>query len=357
VTKDTRGRRAVRFIDRILLQVASLVQRLLAGMHWFEKRYLAGQHPGALYASAASPRRAEEPFELTISEVVGDTSRIGDSKPYFDLDRMLDDGMETMSTILKIMRGVGTSFHSLRGNSGLSANRAGPEFYAELRKVARDYGIDLIGFTRVPEELIFEGKHVLYPNAIVCAQEMKRSDIETAPDTTASIESLRVYANLGKAMNRLAEFIRARGIPCQVGHPMMGLSLYTSLAARAGLGYFGRQGLLITPDFGVRQRLGSIYVPLEDMPWTDGDEHRWVLDFCDRCNLCLTYCPGEAIYPKAIANTGSVYTCIDNARCAPWFSLYLGCSICVKVCPFSRKPYEKIKAAFRKEDTAGIIED
>ena len=154
-------------------------------------------------------------------------------------------------------------------------------FYNELKRQAREAGIDLVGFTRVPADLVFQGKHVLYPNAIVCAQEMKRSAIEQAPRAAAGMEALHVYADLGESMNRLAGFLRSRGIPCQVSHPLGGLLLYPALAARAGLGYFGRQGLLITPEFGVRQRLGIILVPLEDMPWGDPDRHRWVLDFCD----------------------------------------------------------------------------
>ena len=344
-------------VDRILLGVVSAVQVLLSRMTRYEDRFLRERHPHAVEASPESPQRAEEPFEERISCVVGDTSRIGDCKPYLNLDGMLDDGMETMSVFLKTWRGVRKSFTSLGRNEGLASTQAGSAFYGELRKLARDYGIDLMGFTQVPRNLIFEGKRILFPNAIVCVQEMKRSAIETAPDTPASLEALRVYANLGKAMNRLAEFIRSRGIPCQVGHPLMGPVLYPALAAKAGLGHFGRQGVLITPEFGPRQRIGAIFTPLEDMPWTDGDEHAWVLDFCDRCNLCVRRCPGRAIYEKPRPNVQGVLTTIDNAACAPWFSLYLGCSICIKVCPFSRKPYEKIRQAFLNAETEGVMED
>jgi len=347
----------MKIVDRVLYSLVTIPQMLFSHMHGYEKKYLREYHPHATPASALSPRREEEPFDLKLSEVAAETRMTGDRKPYLDLDRMLDDGMGTMSAIIKTTRGVRKSFRSLRENAGLDKTRADPAFYAELKRKARDLGIDIMGFTPVPAEFIFRGKRIMFPNAIVCAQEMKRSDMETAPDITASVETLRVYANLGHAMNRLADFMRAQGIPCQVGHPLMGLVLYPALAARAGMGCLGRQGLLITPEFGPRQRIGAIFVPLEDMPWTGGEQHSWVLDFCDRCNLCVRCCPGGAIYEEPRPNTPGVFTTIDNAACAPWFSLYLGCSVCIKVCPFSRKGYDRIKQAYERNEAELVIED
>jgi ferredoxin len=344
-------------VDRALYSMVSKVQMVFSHMHGYEDRYLREYHPHAIEASASAPRREEEPFDLKLSEVAADMRANRGGKPYLDLDRMLDDGMGTMSAIIKMTRGVRKSFRSLRENEGLGKTRAGSAFYTELKRNARDYGIDLMGFTPVSVDHIFRGKRILFPNAIVCVQEMKRADMETAPDLGASVETLRVYANLGHAMNRLADFIRAQGIPCQVGHPLMGLVLYPALAAGAGMGCLARQGLLITPEFGPRQRIGAIFVPLEDMPWTGGEQHSWVLDFCDRCNLCVKRCPGGAIYTEPHPNTPSVFTTIDNAACAPWFSLYLGCSVCIKVCPFSRKSYDHIKQAYERNEAAQVIEE
>jgi len=138
---------------------------------------------------------------------------------------------------------------------------------------------------------------------------------------------------------------------------MIGLILYTALAAKAGLGFFGRQGLIITPEFGERQRIGAILVPLENMPWSDSDEYKWVLDFCDKCNLCVKRCPGDVIYEEVKPSVPGVFTSTDNMKCVPYFSLWLGCSICVKVCPFSRKPYESIKQAFERKEAAQVIEE
>jgi Pyruvate/2-oxoacid:ferredoxin oxidoreductase delta subunit len=347
----------MQIIEKILHVVVSIMQTLMERFWIYEKRYLIRICNNAIKASPHSPPRAEEPFDTRIIDVVGDTRKIGNDKSFVNLQSLLDDGLLTIPIFLKIHRGIRRSYKSLRENRGLNKRVAGPDFYMELKKRARDYGIDLLGFTHVPDNYIFKDKCILYPNAIVCAQEMKRADMETAPELPASVETLRVYANLGQAMNRLAEFIRSQGIPCQVSHPLMGLVLYTALAAKAGLGYFGRQGLIITPEFGVRQRIGTILVPLEDMPWSDSEEHQWVLDFCDICNLCIKRCPGDAIYEEVKTNVPGVFTSTDNMKCTPYFSLWLGCSICVKVCPFSRKPYDRIKQAYERKEVAEVIEE
>jgi len=61
-------------------------------------------------------------------------------------------------------------------------------------------------------------------------------------------------------------------------------------AVAAGLGEFGKQGLLITPQFGVRQRLASIITDasLQPDPLYHGEP------LCDGCGKCLEICPVSA---------------------------------------------------------------
>lgn len=64
----------------------------------------------------------------------------------------------------------------------------------------------LIGYTKVPRTLIFKGKKILFPNAIVLAMEMRKSEIDKAPEQEAGIETMRVYAELGEAANNNSQF-------------------------------------------------------------------------------------------------------------------------------------------------------
>ena len=77
-----------------------------------------------------------------------------------------------------------------------------------------------------------------------------------------------------------------------------------------------------------------------------GDEHAWILDFCELCRRCIRDCPPDAFYDSPINHENGLVTVLDNKKCFPYFVTYHGCSICIKVCPFNQESYQKIKAGF-----------
>ena len=208
------------------------------------------------------------------------------------------------------------------------------------------------GFTKVPAELIFRGKAILFKYALVAIQEMNKEKINTAPALDAGEEVLAVYHSLGLAVNDIARWLRQHyGIHCQANHPLGGLVNTVPLAVKAGLGWVGSNGLLITPEYGQRQRIAPIFIEDPIFKFTDSDEHRWIERYCAICRRCEKACPTGAILPQNIYHPGvldgigPVRTCIDREKCYPYFNETLGCSICVKVCPFSRAngTYEHLK--------------
>ena len=88
-------------------------------------------------------------------------------------------------------------------------------------------------------------------------------------------------------------------------------------AVAAGLGEFGRQGLLLTPQFGVRQRLASVITnaPLDPDPLYNSRP------LCDRCEACLKACPVSAFHPTEehavrVGDKALTYAKVDKWRCA-----------------------------------------
>ena len=307
-------------------------------------RYLEkGCRAGALEAPADAPEYAMELLMERIRELMPEIRRLGWKETGFTPRTMADGFPELAVYLLRIRRGLKRSYLSLPENRGLERAFADDAFVAELKTRARDLGISALGFCRVNPRYVLRGRYVLYPNAIVCLQEMKRCEMETAPGHPAALETMRVYANLGRAMNELVDWMRSRGVAAQAGHPFGGLALYPALAADAGLGYRCRTGLLVTPQFGQLQRIGAIYTPDENLPFAGANEHEWVLEYCDSCDACIRACPGDAILERAVPNVEGIVTSIDNDRCFPWFALKGGCSVCIKVCPFSRGQYESLR--------------
>jgi epoxyqueuosine reductase len=217
-------------------------------------------------------------------------------------------------------------------------------FWNAVKDKAEKLGISLIGFAPVDERYIFAKDHtmdieMLFENAIVLGMEMRRDAIETAPGAAAGMEAMRVYADLGKATNTLADFVRSKGFRAIACHPLGGPILYPAMAERAGLGEMGMNGLLITKKYGPRQRLSLISTDAGPLPELR-QEKMDVMTFCKRCMRCVKFCPNRAIFPKTVVSEDRMHqTHINTELCTPLFYEYSGCSICLKVCPLSEKGF------------------
>ena len=122
---------------------------------------------------------------------------------------------------------------------------------------------------------------------------------------------------------------------------------HKAVARMAGLGWQGKNLLLITPQYGSRVRLASILTkaPLD----VDGPAK----NRCGDCTACYDACPAQAI--KGV-NTKTHYKKRNEAmyfsRCVekvtgefakiPEVGVPI-CGICIKVCPFGRKIHVKAK--------------
>ncbi|KAB3532170.1 4Fe-4S double cluster binding domain-containing protein [Alkaliphilus serpentinus] len=214
----------------------------------------------------------------------------------------------------------------------------------------------IVGFTKVPEEYIFEGKAIPFQYALVFAQEMKKEPIEKAPELDAGIEVVNVYNSLGIATNDIVKWLKTKyNIIGMANHPLGGLVDFVPLAEKAGLGLIGRHGMVITKEFGPRCRISPIFIDEKIFEFTNTTEHEWIGEFCNKCGNCARSCVAKAIYEKSkfvqtshSENTKDRYESYDREKCFVSFSATMGCAVCISVCPFSRNPkiYDKMKTKY-----------
>jgi epoxyqueuosine reductase len=112
-------------------------------------------------------------------------------------------------------------------------------------------------------------------------------------------------------------------------------------AARAGLGYVGKNGCLITPRFGSWVVLAVAILDDEVDAYSEGP----VENRCGRCTLCITACPTSAIEPGGVVDAGRClsYQTIENVGAVPealrpTFDTVFGCDVCQQVCPLNDAP-------------------
>lgn len=183
---------------------------------------------------------------------------------------------------------------------------------------------------------------------MMLTMEMKKEIIDTNPSLAASKEIFRTYETLGVAVNKIATFLRERGYDCHPS-PAIGGDINTVPTAQdANLGFVGKNGILITPEYGPCVRLAAVFIDADNLPFAQKNDHKWIASFCETCNRCVKACPAGAIYetPKKLPDGTFVY--IDLHKCAPPFSE--GCSKCISACVFTGGNYHKIKNAYEKRN-------
>ena len=143
-----------------------------------------------------------------------------------------------------------------------------------------------------------------------------------------------------KKIGKLLEFIQNELIPCNArifvdSSPVM----EKALASRSGLGWIGKNSLLISRKYGSFFFIGGI---IADIELTYDNTTK---DYCGDCTRCMDACPTRAIIQPRI---------VDSRRCLSYLTIefkgstlphqfknkfqnrLFGCDICQDICPWNK---------------------
>lgn len=133
--------------------------------------------------------------------------------------------------------------------------------------------------------------------------------------------------------------------------------LEKQLAADAGLGWIGRQSLLVTPQYGTFVLLGELVLDDE----CDAYDTPLVHEGCGGCRRCVEACPAGALLPEHSVNALRCISCatVENAADgAPLHGWIFGCDECQSCCPYNRRaPYGTCSGLQPQFDPRSLDED
>ncbi len=223
-----------------------------------------------------------------------------------------------------------------------------------VKNAARMYGAALVGIAEIDIRWLYTADRSGEPydipesidRAIVMAIEMDYEGLSTSPAFPSALSTAVGYSTMAFVEIELAAFIRRlgfRAVPC--GND---IALSVPLAIDAGLGQYGRHGLLITKEYGPRVRIAKV---LTDMPLLtdrpDTDFCNAVIRFCKTCEKCAHHCPSKSI-PSGDTRTWNGETRSNNPGVKKWYvnpvTCYgfwmengSDCSNCIRSCPYNKR--------------------
>ena len=202
----------------------------------------------------------------------------------------------------------------------------------QIKQKGHELGMDLIGITDIsrlknaPKR--FQATDYL-PNArsvIVVGSKIPDGSVENWTRTPSSYQYYG-YAllnkELGRACYHISKLVEKEGYRCfpivPTGHSkdwdhkkQLGEFSHRHAAVAAGLGEFGYNRLIITPEYGNRVRFCSILTeaPLPPDKMYDGPP------LCDRCKKCIRACPTNCL------DESNLLTCRVGDKTYEYMKLY-----------------------------------
>jgi epoxyqueuosine reductase len=240
-----------------------------------------------------------------------------------------------------------------------------------VQRKCRDLDIPLVGFASASrwDEPLFEPwvpeafrPRAIFPETetvIVIGMPVSLPVIESAPSIWYHELYRTVNSLLDQAGYRIASLLTAEGHPSawvpRDGYGSIGVLMerpvaffsHRHAAFLAGLGNFGMNNMLLTPEFGPRVRFASILTAAEIRP---DPLHEKPL--CVRCRRCVEACPVHALeggdYPEGLTDKKTCATRSEDLQ----KRFISPCGICIKVCPVGAD-----RTQFGREDAGMYDED
>ena len=213
-----------------------------------------------------------------------------------------------------------------------------------VRWLENGFHADMNWIAREDAALKRKDVHEILPDAksVVCVAMHYRTEesIGSTPGVARYAQGTDYHEFMPSRLRGLLSWIQERQ-PCEGKvYVDTGPVLEREWARRAGIGWVGKNTMLLSRELGSYFLLGEIILDLELEP-----DRPHVEEFCGSCTRCLDACPTDAFPAAGVldANKCISYHTIENREeipeiLKPKFGEWIfGCDICQQVCPWNNK--------------------
>jgi epoxyqueuosine reductase QueG len=180
------------------------------------------------------------------------------------------------------------------------------ELTEKAKQIALNTGADLVGVVRVESlDEHSEDIHKILPgtkSVVVVAAKHSLAAIQSQNIQMGQFDTIHAYNESSRAAHRTSRFLESEGfaslavpafIPIDMQAPKKGMRgeiCWHRAGVRAGLGSYGENGLLVTPEFGSAIRISGLVTAAELQA-----DPALKQDTCDHCMRCADACPVGAL--------------------------------------------------------------
>ncbi len=218
-----------------------------------------------------------------------------------------------------------------------------------LRKDLLDHGAAVVGFAGLRGFLSGEIAHLA-------------TAVSIGVDRKLNEDTLSLLMKLQK---RAVRFLKSRGhrtlaIPPDSDRAkgtfiskLYSLFNHKMAATSAGLGWIGKNGLLISTEYGPRLSLVTVLTDASldpDAPM----EH----SLCGDCTLCMQYCPSQAITGLEWSRSSPFVELVKTGDCRSHKAAKRAtdgkpnCGLCINICPYGRPVETEQGVKLKKKQAA-----
>jgi epoxyqueuosine reductase len=195
---------------------------------------------------------------------------------------------------------------------------------------------------RLDPTLVFPGAKSIVVCAIPYRRGSKLPEDPAAPRYARYLQGPDYHRRLPELLENA---LRAWGAPAKWKICVdTSAVLERSWAALAGLGWIGKNTLLIHPQLGSYLFIATVLLDRET-----GLGPRPLANYCGNCTACLEGCPTGAIVEPGRVDSRKCISYLTLEKRGDWAEIpeelrtkmgtwVAGCDICQEVCPYNRKP-------------------
>ena len=143
------------------------------------------------------------------------------------------------------------------------------------------------------------------------------------------------FQEFGQKTFALADILRSEGFKADLINPLDDRVSLRAIALQSNDAVITRSNMCMFKE-GLNLGFFMIQTSIENLPFKEENELKWVEDYCSTCGVCIDRCP-----ENAFDENGKFLRKLCTAHRE-------GCSVCINFCPFYKRGYEKVKKRYSR---------